>query len=459
MIRVFYSGAMHQWGLTIPIFSRGRWISNRQLDFYNVGILYAPPVDNPGDYYRALYVYNDDAQEAVSSLLRVLGPYPTTRQEMLRVALASETPTFFIPYLANPTMSPSVVGGWTTNLAITIPPRSAIPIWLRLSIPVTATPTSDAYFTLSVNDSVVSHIVYTYKTNHAILPLDLWVGGREGYCLSDVISDSGVTPSPAYSPGGFILSSASQVLVSYPVQEGFAESDFARKLIRVLALAIGEFWLRADAAVRYSEIYSAKLSDALTFFGVPIDNFVDAVVNVTDRISQVRGDALVHFARQLVEEVADALAHFGLDVYSYRGDALLHLGWERLGKGDSLAFVAQRMEEKRADTFLRLLSVDDILQLQGNLFGVSWGFFILAPLAVVNIRNPYPVSIFRATQTSGEESRIMVLESEDGRLWAPVGLIPEYPDYAEAEISGRYIRIRNENGKWCIIVWALARRS
>jgi hypothetical protein len=174
-LKLYYSGAIELWGATIPQFSRGRYISSRQVEVYNVGLLFPPPVLTPQPYHRCLYLYNPSDTVVNDATLEVIGPFPPTRPEEVYIALGAQSPTFYVDFLENENASPLIFGVWSTSLVLSIPPRSAFPSLaaVRVSMirpPPQVIPTSF----LRVNEVPVTYVVYSYQSQQVQLPRDLW---------------------------------------------------------------------------------------------------------------------------------------------------------------------------------------------------------------------------------------------------------------------------------------------
>jgi hypothetical protein len=455
VLQLYYSGAIELWGLTIPQFSRGRYISERQVELYNVGFLFPPPILSPRSIHRAIYIYNS-ADEGISVTLDILGPYPSTRPETLQIALGSSTPTFYIDYLSDETESPSVVGGWSSSVSLNIPTNSAFPIWLRLSYSNDSTPTNDAYFILRANTQPVSYIVYSYRQNRVTLPSPLWGAVRSGLRLSEDIYTTSTTPSPIYAPGGLLYSDFGSIQVNYPLIDGFAESDYAGRVIFVLANAIAEFWLRADAASRFSSSEFPARGDAATLFAIPEDLRADAVAYLTNLVTTGRGDALANLATDLISKLADALANISSAVFTYRADALTHAGSEWVNRGDALAYVAVDLVQRHGDAFVRFLTIDDILEISPLPSNSVWGVFFLPPLSLATAFVPFAFATLHATSLA-EGSKVRVLHSDDQLFWQPLGILSIYPSKSTMAVRRGYLRFRNERDDWAVVVWALVR--
>jgi hypothetical protein len=452
-LQLHYSGAIELWGLTIPQFSRGRYISERQVELYNVGLLFPPPVLSPRTVHRCIFAYNPaDGSETVT--LSILGPYPSTRPETLQIALGSSTPTFYVDYLSDESDSPPVVGSWGTSLSLNIPPKSAFPLWLRLTYSSSSTPVSDAYFVLQAGSQPLAYIVYSYQRNQVILPDALWGAMRSGLRLSGDIYTTSTTPPPIYTPAGFLYSSFDNVQANYPLVDGFAESDYTRKMIYVLVNAIAEFWLRADAAARFSSAEFATRGDAASLFAIPEELRADAVAYLTNLVAARRGDALATFAIDLVSRLADALANFSSNAFAYRADALAHIGSEWVKRGDALAFIAISATERRGDTFVRFLTVDDILEISPLPSNSVWGVLFLPPLFLSTISVTFASATLHATSLT-EDSKVRVLYSDDQVFWRPLTVLPIYPSKFTGAVQRGYLRFRNERDDWAVVAWAL----
>ena len=441
------------WGLTIPQFSRGRYISNRQLETYNVGLLYPPPIPSPRNIHRAIFVYNE-GNSNINVTLDVAGPFPAGRPETLQIALGSSSPAFYVEFLADEGSNPPIVGSWGTSLSLIIPPQSAFPIWLRLSFTPTSTPTEDSYFILRVNNQPSVYIVYSYQRNRVILPQTLWQATRNGLRVSNHASSAGETPAPIYIPKGFLLSSQQSVSVLYPLVDKFAESDYAKKIINVLAIAIAEFWLRADAEVRLSDSIYARRGDTAALFAIPETIKGDALVYLNNLVSQRRGDALANFAVELIERLGDALANISSDVFSRRADALTHLGWERLLRGDGLSFIAIDVASRRGDALARFHTTDDILGLDPLPTNSIWGVSLIPPLSFTTVFVAFESASAHITSVT-EESRVRLLYSPDGVFWQPLAIVPIYSNKFAGTIQRGYLRFRNERDEWAVVIWAL----
>lgn len=452
-MRLHYSGAIELWGLTIPQFSRGRYISERQVELYNVGSLFPPPVLSPRSIHRCIFAYNPtDGSESIT--LSVLGPYPSTRAETLQIALGSSTPTFYVDYLLDESSSPPIIGSWGTSLSLNIPAKSAFPLWLKLTYSSSSTPVSDAYFVLQAGSQPIAYIVYSYQRNQVVLPDALWGAVRSGLRLSSDIYTTSTTPSPIYTPAGFLRSSFSSVQSTYSLVDGFAESDYTQKVIYVLANAIAEFWLRADAAARLSSAEFATRGDAASLFAVPEELRADAVAHLTDLITTRRGDALANLATDLVSRLADALANISSDVFAYRADALAHIGSEWVKRGDALAYVAVDVVQRRGDAFTRFLTVDDILEISPLPSNSVWGVLFLPPLSLSTISVTFTSATLHATSLI-EDSKVRVLYSDDQVFWRPLAVLPVYPSKFTGTVQRGYLRFRNERDDWAVVAWAL----
>jgi hypothetical protein len=452
-LQLHYSGAIELWGLTIPQFSRGRYISERQVELYNVGLLFPPPVLSPRSIHRCIFAYNP-TDESESVTLSVLGPYPSTRPETLQIALGSSTPTFYVGYLLDESSGPPIIGSWGTSVSLNIPAKSAFPLWLRLTYTSSSTPISDAYFILQTGSQPISYIVYSYQRNQVILPYALWGAMRSGLRLSGDIYTASTTPSPVYTPAGFLRSGFSNVQVSYPLVDGFAESDYTKKVIYVLANAIAEFWLRADAAARFSSAEFATRGDAASLFAVPEELRADAVAHFTNLVTTRRGDALANFATDLLDRLADALVNISSNVFAYRADALAHIGLEWLRRGDALAYVAVDVTQRRGDTFVRFLTIDDILEISPLPSNSVWGVLFLPPLSLATVSVTFASATLHATSLI-EDSRVRVLYSDDQVFWRPLGVLPIYPSKFVGAVQRGYLRFRNERDDWVVVAWAL----
>jgi hypothetical protein len=455
-LQLHYSGAIELWGLTIPQFSRGRYISERQIELYNVGLLFPPPVLSPRSIHRCIFAYNP-TNESVSVTLDILGPYPSTRPETLQIAFGSSTPTFYVDYLSDEGSDPPIVGDWGTSLNLSIPAKSAFPLWLKLTYSSSSTPVSDAYFILRADSQPVSYIVYSYQRNQVILPDALWEAMRSGLRLSGDIYTASTTPSPIYTPAGFLYSSFDDIQANYPLVDGFAESDYAQKVIYVLANAIAEFWLRADAAARLSSAEFVTRGDAASLFAIPEELRADAVAHLTNLVATRRGDALANFATDLVSRLADALANISSDIFAYRADALAHIGWERLKRGDALAYVAVDVTQRRGDAFARFLTVDDILEISPLPANSIWGVLFLPPLSFATVSVTFASATLHATSLV-ENSKVRVLYSDDQVFWRPLGILPIYPSKFTGTVQRGYLRFRNERDDWAVVAWALIGR-
>mgnify|MGYP000013210454 CR=1 FL=1 len=452
---IHYSGAIETWGLTIPQFSRGRYIAGREVELYNVGYLFPPPIILPVSLHRCVFVYNPtDNSETIT--LDVQGPYPTDRPETFYLALGSSAPTFYVDYLEDEQRTPPIVGGWATSLELSVPAKSAFPVWLRLSFASTSAPTKDAYFVLRFNAQPVSYIIYSYQQNVVVLPSTLWQAIRAGGRLGSAVTVSGTTPPPIYTPAGYLLSTNAQVNVTYPLVDNFAESDFGRKVISVVANAIAEFWLRADASARLSEDTYLSRADAMTLFGAPQETLADALAHLTSVVTTLRGDALVHLAVSLIERLGDALTHLGLEQFPVKGDALVYLGTEWIKRGDTLTFFAIDAVQRRGDADVRLLTVDDILDLSPLPSSSVWGASLIPPLSQVTVTATFDSGVLHATCLI-EGSRVRALYSSDGIFWQPLGIIPIYSNKLQRAIGRGFVRFRNERDDWTIVVWAVTR--
>jgi hypothetical protein len=452
-LQLHYSGAIELWGLTIPQFSLGRYISERQVELYNVGSLFPPPVLSPRSIHRCIFAYNPtDASESVT--LSILGPYPSTRPETLQIALGSSTPTFYVGYLLDESSSPPIIGSWGSSLSLNIPAKSAFPLWLKLTYSSSSTPVSDAYFILRAGSQPISYIVYSYQRNRVVLPDALWEAMRSGLRLSGDIYTASTTPSPVYTPAGFLRSGFSNVQVSYPLVDSFAESDYTTKVIYVLANAIAEFWLRADAAVRLSSAEFATRGDAASLFAIPEELRADAVAHFTNLVTTRRGDALANFAVNLISRLADALANISSDVFAYRADALVHIGSEWVKRGDALTYVAVDVTQRHGDAFARFLTIDDILEISPLPSNSVWGVLFLPPLSLSTISVTFTSATLHATSLI-EDSRVRVLYSDDQVFWRPLALLPIYPSKFTGAVQRGYLRFRNERDDWAVVAWAL----
>jgi len=452
-LQLHYSGAIELWGLTIPQFSRGRYISERQVELYNVGSLFPPPVLSPCSIHRCIFAYNP-TDESESVTLSVLGPYPSARPETLQIALGSSTPTFYVDYLSDESSSPPIVGSWGSSLSLNIPAKSAFPFWLKLTYTSSSTPISDAYFVLQADSQPVAYIVYSYQRNRVILPDPLWETMRAGLRLSGDIYTASTTPSPIYTPAGFLYSSFDSIQADYPLVDGFAESDYTYKAIYVLANAIAEFWLRADAAARLSSAEFATRGDAASLFAVPEELRADAVAHLTNLVATRRGDALANFAADLISRLADALANISSDVFAYRADALAHIGSEWVRRGDVLTYVAIDITQRRGDAFARFLTVDDILEISPLPSNSVWGVLFLPPLSLATISVTFASATLHATSLT-EDSKVRVLYSDDQVFWRPLAILPIYPSKFTGAVQRGYLRLRNERDDWAVVAWAL----
>jgi hypothetical protein len=452
-LQLHYSGAIELWGLTIPQFSRGRYISERQIELYNVGLLFPPPVLSPSSIHRCIFAYNPtDRSESIT--LSILGPYPSTRPETLQIALGSSTPTFYVDYLSDENSSPPVIGSWGTSLSLNIPAKSAFPLWLKLTYSSSSTPVSDAYFVLQVGSQPIAYIVYSYQRNQVVLPDALWGAVRSGLRLSSDIYTTGATPSPIYAPAGFLRSSFSSVQVDYPLVDGFTEADYTQKVIHVLANAVAEFWLRADAAARLSSAEFATRGDAASLFATPEELRADAIAHLTNLVTTKRGDALTSFAVNLISRLADALANISSNAFAYRADALAHIGSEWVRRGDALAYVAVDVVQRRGDTFVRFLTVDDILEISPLPANSMWGVLFLPPLSLATVSVTFASATLHATSLV-ENSKVRVLYSDDQLFWRPLGILPIYPSKFTGAVQRGYLRFRNERDDWAVVAWAL----
>jgi hypothetical protein len=453
-LKLYYSGAIELWGITIPQFSRGRYISGRQVEVYNVGLLFPPPVLTPQPYHRCLYLYNPSDTVVNNATLEVVGPFPPARPEEVYIALGAQSPTFYVDLLENENASPPIFGVWSASLTLSIPARSAFPVWLRLEYRSASTPTSDSYFVLRVNGEPVTYVVYSYQSQQVQLPRDLWGVLRGGLRQSEPLITTQVTPPPIYQPAGFLRSLPDSITSLYPLVDGFAESDYIQKVIRVLAIAIAEFWLSADAAARFSASATSVGGDAFTILGIPVDLRADALLHLSSLLRESRSDTLAIFANALIERLGDAVAHLSSNALTFRADALAHIGTEWIRRGDSLTFVATGVREGAGDAFVRCLTVDDILDISPMPDTAVWGVSIIPPLSLTTLRVPFASATLHVTSL-GEESRVRVLLSSDGQFWMLAGIVPVYPDKLVRPVGRGYLRFRNERDDWVTVVWAL----
>jgi hypothetical protein len=453
-LKLYYSGAIELWDITIPQFSRGRYISSRQVEVYNVGLLFPPPVLTPQPYHRCLYLYNPSDTVVNNATLEVIGPFPPTRPEEVHIALGAQSPTFYVDFLENENASPLVFGVWSASLVLSIPPRSAFPVWLRLEYDGTSTSTSDSYFVLQVNGVPVTYVVYSYQSQRVQLPPHLWGVLRSGLRQSTSLVATQATPPPIYQPAGFLRSLLNSITSLYPLVDGFAESDYIQKVIKVLAIAIAEFWLSADAAARFSASVTSVGGDALTILGIPTDLRADALLHLSSLLREGRADALTIFANALIERLGDAVAHLSSNALTFRADALAHIGTEWIRRGDSLTFVAAGVGERAGDAFVRCLTIDDILDISPLPATSVWGVSIIPPLSLATLRVPFISATLHATSLA-EESRVRVLLSSDGNFWVLAGIVPVYPDKIVRPVEQGYLRFRNERDDWVTVVWAL----
>jgi hypothetical protein len=453
-LKLYYSGAIELWGITIPQFSRGRYISSRQVEVYNVGLLFPPPVLTPQPYHRCLYLYNPSDAAVDNATLEVVGPFPPTRPEEVHIALGAQSPTFYVDFLEDENASPSIFGVWSASLTLSIPSRSAFPVWLRLEYRDVSTPTSDSYFILRVNGEPVTYVVYSYRSQQVQLPRDLWGVLRSGLRQSAPLVAVQTTPPPIYQPAGFLRSLPDSITSLYPLVDGFAESDYIQKVIRVLAIAIAEFWLSADAAARFSASATSVDGDAFTILGIPTDLRADALLHLSSLLRERQADALAIFANALTERLGDAVAHLSSNALTFRADALAHIGTEWIKRGDSLTFVATGVGERAGDAFVRCLTIDDILDISPLPATSVWGVSIIPPLSLTTLRVPFVSATLHATSLV-EESRVRVLLSSDGNFWMLAGTVPVYPDKLVRPVGRGYLRFRNERDDWVTVVWAL----
>lgn len=449
-VTLHYSGAIEPWGLTFPFFSRGRYVSRLELPLYDVGALF-PGMSTGGSYrYRCLFA---KAVEGGNITLTISGPFPSVRSEVMEVALGAQSPTTFVPYLSDETQAPNVFSEWRKTVSFALQPGQTFPLWFRLYIPTTARPTNGAWFVISVNGTVASHIIYTYKESYTMLPLQLWADVRKAWVFSDSsFPVASQNPPSTYEPAGWRWSSPFTVLVQYPVAAGFEESSFSKRLVKIVAGAIGEFWRRADALAGFHQEWAFVSGDAAVRLAFPVDVEGDAVVNLCGRFDSLKGDALVNFAKDLVEVVSDSLAVFGKDYLAVRGDAMLYLGYERLLRGDVLTFIAKRLETKLGDAQVLFSSVDDILGLPGGAASY-YGFSVIPGLSWLNLRQPFTPAQLYATDLGGS-GRLRVLEEVQSGLWRVVGTIDVYPSVSRFVVNSRTVRIRNDGDSWGLVAWA-----
>ena len=450
--KIYYSGAVELWGKTIPQFSRGRYISGQQLPLYDVGRLFPPILDFRNHLYRCLFFF---AEDGGNYQISVEGPYPSTRPETLEIALGSETPTYFVPYLVDETQPPQIVGSWSNSVSFSLEGKGAIPFWLRLSLSETATPHVGGWFVLKVGSVTASHVVYTYKGNYVVLPADLWQPLRLSMVMSEPSLPAQFHVSPSsYEVKGHLFSNLSdEILVSYPVSGEFFESSFRQRQIKVLASAIAEVWIKGDAALGVTSAHFSRRSDALARLGVPIDMLNDALVYLTTVWSSTEGDARVSFATDLVAALGDALAHLSGNYFTLRSDGKVFIGLEKAMRADSLAFIAREIWGRNCDAYVSFLTIDDILEVPYHPNRV-YGFSVIEPLAHQTIMQPYVSALFYATELTGQ-TQIRVLEETLPNMWHPRGIVSTYPQKTTLAVRGRRIRLRNEGSNWGIVVWII----